>query len=300
VIAAADWILANKAAHNIRVANFSLGAPAGSVARNPLNLAVERLWLAGVVVVTSAGNYGVGGQATAVRSAPANDPFVITVGATDLAGSTARTDDTVAPWSVWGYTADGFAKPDLSAAGRYMVGPVPITSTLYAERPAKVVSPGYMKLSGTSFAAPVVAGAAAQLLARHPEWTPDMVKGALMVSAKAMPQVGTRAGGVGEVDVVAAAALSSAPNPNAGLNKFLRPDPAGGLLPVFDHAAWADAAWTDAAWNDAAWTDAAWNNAAWTDAAWADAAWTDAAWAEAAWTDAAWTDAAWTDGAAAE
>jgi serine protease AprX len=300
VIAAADWILANTSSYNIRVANFSLGAAAGSIAHNPLNHAVERLWLAGVVVVASAGNYGVGGQATAVRAAPANDPFVITVGATDLAGSTARSDDTVAPWSVWGYTAEGFAKPDLSAGGRYTTGPVPMTSTLYAERPSKVVSPGYMRLSGTSFAAPVVAGAAAQLLARHPAWTPGMVKGALMVSAKPMPLVGTRAGGVGELDVVSAAALESAPNPNAGLNQFLRPDPAGGSVPVFDAAAWADAAWTDAAWNDAAWTDAAWTDAAWTDAAWADAAWTDAAWTDAAWAEAAWTDAAWTDGAAAE
>ena len=285
VIAAADWILANKSAYNIRIANFSLGASAGSIAHNPLNAAVERLWFAGVVVVTSAGNYGANGQSTSVRSAPANDPFVITVGASDLAGSTARGDDTVAPWSVWGYTADGFAKPDLSAGGRFTIGPVPMSSTLVAERPSKVVYPGYMRLSGTSFAAPVVAGAAAQLLARHPDWTPDMVKGALMVSAKQMPLVGTRAGGVGEVDVVAAAALSRAPNPNAGLNQFLRSDPAGGSLPVFDHAAWTDTAATNAAWNDAAWTDAAW---------------TDAAWADAAWADAAWTDAAWTDGAAAE
>jgi hypothetical protein len=127
-----------------------------------------------------------------------------------------------------------------------------------------------------------------------------MVKGALMLSAKPMPLVGTRAGGVGELDVVGAAALTTPPNPNAGLNQFLRADPAGGSLPVFDAAAWADAAATNAAWNDAAWTDAAWADAAWTDAAWADAAWTDAAWADAAWADAAWADAAWTDGAAAE
>ena len=89
-----------------------------------------------------------------------------------------------APWSVYGHTLDGFAKPELGAPGRYMVAPLPMFSTLAAERPDKMVEPGHIQLSGTSFAAPVVAGVAAYLLALHPSWTPDDVKGALMVSAQ--------------------------------------------------------------------------------------------------------------------
>ena len=80
---------------------------------------------------------------------------------------------------------DGFVKPEIAAPGRYMVGPVPAGSTLAAERPASVVAPGYMELSGTSFAAPVVSGTAAQLLALQPDWTPDQVKGALMADGEA-------------------------------------------------------------------------------------------------------------------
>ena len=60
VIEAADWILANKSRFNIRVANFSLHSTApASFMYDPLDRAVERLWFAGVVVVTAAGNYAV-------------------------------------------------------------------------------------------------------------------------------------------------------------------------------------------------------------------------------------------------
>ncbi len=59
VIRACDWILANKDTYNIQVANFSLhSASRASVMFDPLDQAVEKLWLNGVVVVAAAGNYG--------------------------------------------------------------------------------------------------------------------------------------------------------------------------------------------------------------------------------------------------
>ena len=137
VIAAADWILANKGTYNIKVANFSLQSTvAASFMYDPLNKAVEKLWFSGVVVVAAAGNYGENGQPTTVAYAPGNDPFVITVGASDTNGTGwTSTDDTAAPWSAFGYTLDGFAKPDLGAPGRQLVGPVPSTATMPLERP---------------------------------------------------------------------------------------------------------------------------------------------------------------------
>jgi len=297
VIAACDWILANKAAYNIRVANFSLHSAAKNHFYNdPLDRAVERLWFNGVFVVAAAGNYGSAAGPSGVMHAPGNDPFVMTVGAVDLGKSYYRSDDTAAPWSAWGYTEDGFSKPEIGAAGRYMVGPVPTSSTLPAERPDHVVGPGYMELSGTSFAAPVVAGSAAQILARHPNWTPDQVKGALMVTAQALPSAVRGSLGVGEVNAYAAAKLSYAPNPNLALRKFVTSSGSGGEL-RFDPTGWSAAVQANASWADASWADASWAAASWADASWADASWAEASWADASWADASWAEASWADSA---
>ncbi|MGH9027981.1 MAG: S8 family serine peptidase, partial [Acidimicrobiia bacterium] len=285
VIAAADWILANKDLYNIRVANFSLhSASPASVFFDPLDRAVEKLWFNGVVVVVAAGNYGVDGSASGIPFAPGNDPFVLTIGAADINHSVRTSDDFAAPWSAWGYTLDGFAKPELGAPGRYMVAAAPATSTLMLERPANVRPYNTMELSGTSFAAPVVAAAAAQVLARHPEWTPDQVKGALMVAAKDTPAATLGSLGVGMVDATRAAAVSSPPNPNAALNQFVVP--AGdGTGPMFDAASWANVARSDASWASASWANASWASASWANASWASASWANASWANASWAD---------------
>jgi serine protease AprX len=280
VIAAADWILANKDKYGIRVANFSLhSSQTNSFMYDPLDQAVERLWTAGVVVVTAAGNYGVDGQPSGVPFAPGSDPFVITVGADDIDGSVSTTDDLAAPWSAYGYTLDGFAKPDVAAPGRYMAGPVPATSTLVAEKPASVVAPGYIQLSGTSFSAPIVSGAAAQILATHPTWTPDQVKGALMVTASRTPTAAPLSEGVGVVDVAKAVALTSAPNPNLALDKFLVTDPLSGGK-VFDSASWASTASANASWASASWASASWASDSQSAASWASASWASASWSD--------------------
>ncbi|HJS69687.1 MAG TPA: S8 family serine peptidase, partial [Gaiellaceae bacterium] len=263
----------------------------------------------GVVVVAAAGNYGVEGSASGVPFAPGNDPFVITVGADDIDGSVSTNDDYAPSWSAYGYTLDGFAKPELAAPGRYMVGPVPTSATLVTERPGSVVAPGYMQLSGTSFAAPVVAGAAAQILATHPTWTPDQVKGALMLTARPAGGSAPLAAGVGVVDVAKAVALLSAPNPNAALNAFVATNTASGGK-VFDAASWAstaraNASWASASWASASWASASWSSASWASASWASASWASASWASdsqsaASWASASWASVSWSDNAETE
>jgi serine protease AprX len=310
VIAAADWIIANKAKYGIRVANFSLhSSMPSSFMFDPLAKAVERLWFNNVVVVAAAGNYGSTAGPSGVYFAPGNDPFVITVGATDTGKSVSTYDDVAAPWSAYGYTLDGFAKPDIGAPGRYMVGPVPATSTLYSERPDHIAAPGYMELSGTSFSTPVVSGVAALIVGRHPDWTADQVKGALMLGSKYLPNAKSLSVGVGEVNAPRSIELWTAPNPNAALNAFVGTDSASGQL-AFNAASWASKAKSDASWASASWASASWATASWSSASWASASWATASWATASWADnaeaaASWADmslasASWADNAIAE
>ena len=230
VIAAADWVLANKDTYGIKVVNISMaGSSPTSFRFDPLDQAVEQLWLSGVTVVVAAGNFGTG-SAVDMSVAPGNDPFVITVGALDQNQTSDPSDDTVAPWSAYGFTADGFSKPDIAAPGRYMVMPVPMDSTIPQTVPDRVVAPGYMWMSGTSFAAPVVSGAVAQILALNPSWTPDQVKGALMLTAAYLPNADWQAAGVGEVDGTRrrTSRLRRPPNPNENLDTFVGTDPSTG------------------------------------------------------------------------
>jgi serine protease AprX len=203
-IAAIQTAIALKSTYNIRVINLSLGRPVfESYTLDPLCQAVEAAWKAGIVVVAAAGNYG-RDDSRATRgygtiASPGNDPYVITVGATNSKGTPSPYDDSIASYSAKGPTAvDHIAKPDIVAPGNGVVSLLAGTNcTLYTESNKTHVSmvyetlglltgvsTSYLKLSGTSMATPVVAGAAALLIQKNPSLTPDQVKARLMKSAK--------------------------------------------------------------------------------------------------------------------
>ena len=122
IIAAIDYAVSVKNTYNIRVINLSLGAGVyESYRTDPLTLAAKRAVDAGIVVVAAAGNMGraANGQPQyGAISAPANAPWVLTVGASSTEGTTDRRDDKIAKYSSRGPTMIDFnAKPDLVAPG---------------------------------------------------------------------------------------------------------------------------------------------------------------------------------------
>ena len=178
VIGALEFAVEHKDALNIRVINLSVSSDTpASYLNDPLDAAVEFAWHAGIVVVVAAGNRG--DAKDAVRYPPGNDPYVISVGATDEVDTVDPSDDTLAAFSSRGTTQDGFAKPDVLAPGAHMVAPLAMGSAFESLCPHCVVGGSYMRMGGTSQAAPVVSGAAALLLQARPELNPDEVKALL-------------------------------------------------------------------------------------------------------------------------
>jgi serine protease AprX len=212
VLGGLQWILANHAERGIRVVNLSLGHPVYEPAEDdPLVEAVEALWDAGVVVVCSAGNRGRSGWITI--TSPCNSRKVITVGASNDSGTADTGDDKVATYSSRGPTAfDLFAKPDLVAPGNRIVSlrvPGSHFDTILPDRrvaadPAFPEVVDYYEMSGTSMAAPIVAGTAALMLEQDPTLTPATIKARLMMSAL-KPRFGDpMLSGAGLLDIVEA------------------------------------------------------------------------------------------------
>ena len=209
VLAGIDWAIANRTTYGIRVINLSLGHPvAESFKTDPLCLAVERAVKAGIVVVASAGNYGMTSTGAPVLggiTSPGNSPAALTVGAIDTAGTADRSDDTVAPYSSKGPTAIDLAiKPDVVAPGTRIVSLEAAGSYISKTYPqwhvAGTGNNAYLRLSGTSMAAAVVSGGVALLLNAEPSLSPAQIKVVMQTGARFIPSAGLIGGGTGGVD----------------------------------------------------------------------------------------------------
>jgi serine protease AprX len=217
VIAGINWAIDNRAQHDIRIINLSLGHPVVEPsAIDPLCRAVERAVQVGIVVVASAGNYGRapnGARVLGGVTSPGNSPYAITVGATDTRGTVDQRDDTIADYSSRGPTRFDFAvKPDIVAPGTRIVSLESAGSYLVRTYPSwHVAGSGknaYMRLTGTSMATAAVSGGVALLLDANPNLSPWQIKLALQMGARFMPDAGLIAGGAGAVNFPTSLKLS--------------------------------------------------------------------------------------------
>jgi subtilisin family serine protease len=209
VIAGIDWVVANRQLYNIRVINLSLGHPVTEgCSTDPLCEAVNHAVQNGIVVVVAAGNAGRTPDGHAVLggiSSPGNSPYAITVGALKTWGTVDRSDDTMAAYSSRGPSEYDLAvKPDIAAPGTKIVSLQADGAFLPAMYPTIHVAGsgnnGYMYLSGTSMAAPMVSGGVALLLQGSPNLSPAQVKFALQNGATAMIDGGMMGAGAGSVN----------------------------------------------------------------------------------------------------
>ncbi|MEE6262788.1 S8 family serine peptidase [Plantactinospora sonchi] len=202
ILAGMQWAAESGA----KVVNMSLGSGPTDGA-DPMSLAVNDLTRAyGTLFVISSGNFG----GDRMVSAPGTADEALTV------GSVSRSD-VLSPFSSRGpRLGDGALKPELTAPGEEIV----------AARPAGVdpigapVGDAYQRISGTSMAAPHVAGAAALLAQQHPDWPASRLKATLTSTAVEVAGAHPYAVGTGRVDV--ARATSQPVTATGSVSTFLR------------------------------------------------------------------------------
>jgi serine protease AprX len=230
VIAALEWVSANHVAYNIRVVNISLGHPVYEpAATDPLVQAAEALVRRGITVVASAGNLGIDPRDNVPGyggvTSPANGPSIIAVGAVDDRRTELRSDDTVATYSSRGPTRfDLRVKPDIVAPGQFIVSLAAPRGKIYKTNPAlrvpgKTTKATYIKLSGTSMAAPVVAGTAALMLEANPALSASTIRALLEFTAQHLPQTDLMTQGAGYVNALGATRLAALIKPRVGRGK---------------------------------------------------------------------------------
>lgn len=262
VVAGMEWVLRNKSAYNIRVANLSLNTTwVESYHTSPLNAAAEILWFNNIVVVTSAGNRG----ANTVY-APANDPFVITVGGIANYGTDQLYDDAVATFSSYGRTESGFDKPDVVAHAYGIYGVAAKNSHLYNNYPGfRLGSNGFM-MTGTSAAAPLASGTIATMLHSNPAMTPDQAKYRLKATTYGTdycPNCYTTMAGAGQIDAEWAITYNTtaSANTNIPISKLIV---SSGLNNVVGSSvSWNSVSWNSVSWNSVSWNSVSWNSTAW-------------------------------------
>ena len=284
VVAGLEWVIQNKDAYNIRVVNMSLvSSVPESYTTSMLDAAVELAWFNGITVVVSAGNSG----ADTMHYAPANDPFVIVVGATDDKGTRSTADDQLAWFSSYGTTQDGFAKPDMVAPGRHITSTLSSTNDpLAVEHPTDVIDPYHIRLSGTSAAAPVVSGVLADLFQaarlNNVPVTPGQAKWLLEKTAQSVPGIGTGAGYPNLVN--AAMYLISNPRSLGQADQGVLPNKY--LLAAYQSTT-ASTNWSNVSWENVSWENVSWENVSWENVSWENVSWENVSWENVSWEDVA-------------
>jgi hypothetical protein len=316
IIAAIDWVVqhAHDNGLNIRVLNLSFGTDSSqSYLIDPLAFAAEVAWHRGIAVVAAAGNAG---RHTNGLADPANDPYLIAVGAADSHGSMQYSQWTVALFSQAG---NGTRNPDILAPGAHLISLRDPGSYIDLTYPGAQVGDRFFRGTGSSQAAAVISGSLALLFQEHPSMTPDQAKALLTSTANGLRRnvgFGTRQGQLAvRLDTamtarVPVATQTFAPSTGTGTLEGSRGSshvmmggvPLRGEQDIFgarfDSGAIAalEAAgnsWSGGTWNGNVWTGADWLGNSWAGNSWSSVVWTGNSWSGNSWSTVHWSGNEW-------
>jgi serine protease AprX len=319
VIAAIDWVVQHRSDNglNIRVINLSYGTNSlQDYQSDPLAYAAEQAWKHGLVVVAAGGNDGFQTKKSVPALAdPAVDPYIVAVGSADTIGTRSLADDQVPSFSPW--PKKGSTRSvDLVAPGVHMQGLRVPNSYIDSTHPEGFLSDRYFRGSGTSESTAVISGAAALLLQRFPDATPDQIKKLLMDGAVRI-QGKSRAIGAGELQLgsLLEAALPNwaqtwAPSTGQGSIEGSRgsdhltrdgvvlsgeQDIFGAPIstPSLASAEAAGSSWSGGTWNGNSWSGSSWSGSSWSGSSWSGNAWSGSSWSTSSWSGNSWSGSSW-------
>jgi serine protease AprX len=320
VIAAINWVIQHKDDNglNIRVINLSYGTNSTQAAEiDPLSYAAEQAWKQGIVVVAAGGNNGFQSHMNnaPALSNPGFDRYLLAVGSTDSMGTSMLSDDTIPAFSPW--PKRGATRyVDLVAPGAHIQGLRVPNSETDLNHPEGVIDGYYFRGSGTSQSAAIVSGAAALLLQRYPNATPDQVK-KLLTSSAYVINAKSQARGAGELQLATAldlglpASTQTWPS-STGLGTLdgargsdrLTDDGVvlSGEIDIFGHAydsaaiataMAAGSSWSGGTWNGSSWSGSSWSGSSWSGSSWSGNSWSGNSWSGSSWSGNSWSGSSW-------
>jgi len=325
MIAAIDWVVqhAHDPGLNIRVINISYGTnSAQSSTVDPLAYAAEQAWKHGIVVVAAGGNSGFQSHMNSAPalSDPAIDRYVIAVGATDSQGTATLSDDHITDFSPW--PKRGATRGvDLVAPGAHLQGLRDPGSYIDANNPTGQIDARFFRGSGTSQSAAIVSGAAALILQKYPNATPDQVK-ALLTSTGYDINDKSQAIGGGELDLGTAlktslpVAMQTWPvSTGTGSVELARgsdhisrdgvaltgeqdifgmPFDAPSMATLEAAAStWSGGTWNASTWSGSTWSGSTWSASTWSGSSWSGSTWSSSTWSSSTWSSSTWSSSTW-------